>query len=174
MSLQNKFLISFDVTSLFTNIPLEETIKLAVDVIIEKDRDNKFSREQLTKLFEFATLRTNSSFEGEMYDQTDGVAMGSPLAPILANLFMGFYEQRWLGSYLGEKPLLYRRYVDDIFCVFDDKEQALSFYEYINSKHPNIKFTFEEQVKGKLPFLDIMIDANESTVITSVFHKPTQ
>ena len=142
VSLQ-KFLISFDVTSLFTNIPLEETIKLAVDVIIEKDRDNKISREQLTRLFEFATLRTNFLFEGEMYDQTDGVAMGSPLAPILANLFMGFYEQQWLESYLGEKTLLYRRYVDDIFCVFDDKEQALSFYEYINTKHPNIKFTYK-------------------------------
>ena len=68
VSLQNKFWISYDVTSLFTNIPLDETIKLAVDVIIEKNRDNKFSREQITKLFEFATLRTNFLFEGNMYD----------------------------------------------------------------------------------------------------------
>ena len=94
VSAANKILISFDVTSLFTNIPLQETIKLAVNLIIEKCPDNKFSREQLTKLFEFATLRTNFLFEGEMYDQMDGVAMGSPFAPILANLFMGFHEER--------------------------------------------------------------------------------
>ena len=99
--------------------------------------------------------------------------MGSPLAPIFANLFMGHHEEQWLECYLGKKPLLYWRYVDDIFCVFERKEQVIDFHDYIDSRHPNIKFTFEEHIEGRLPFLDILIEANENIVKTSVFQKPT-
>ena len=91
----NKFMVSFDVESLFTNIPLIESINLAVDYIMKGNPDIKLGRENLTKLFFFATARTHFSFLGNFYDQIDGVAMGSPLAPVLANLFMGHHEKRW-------------------------------------------------------------------------------
>ena len=61
--------------------------------------DIKLGRENLTKLFLFATAQTHFSFLGNFYDQIDGVAMGSPLAPVLANLFMGHHEKRWLENY---------------------------------------------------------------------------
>ena len=92
----NKFMVSFDVESLFTNIPLIESINLAVDYIMKGNPDIKLGRENLTKLFFFATAQTQFSFLGNFYDQIDGVAMGSPLAPVLANLFMGHHEKRWL------------------------------------------------------------------------------
>ena len=173
VSMANKFMISFDVASLFTNIPLEETIELAVDLILTKDPNNQHSREDLTRLFEFATLGTNFLFEGIMYDQVDGVAMGSPLAPILANLFMGHHERRWIETFVGDKPRVYKRYVDDIFCLFDNKTQAMVFYHYINNQHLNIKFTFEEEDNNRLPFLDVLIDNNGQKITTSVFHKST-
>ena len=53
-----------------------------------------------------------------MYDQIDGVAMGSPLGPVLANLFMGHFEGKWLENYKQDKPSFYNRFVDDIFCIF--------------------------------------------------------
>ena len=61
--------------------------------------DIKLGRENLTELFLFATAQTHFSFLGNFYDQIDGVAMGSPLAPVLANLFMGHHEKRWLENY---------------------------------------------------------------------------
>ena len=85
-------MVSFDVESLFTNIPLIESIDLAVDYIMKGNPDIKLGRENVTKLFLFATAQTHFSFLGNFYDQIDGVAMGSPLAPVLANLFMGHHE----------------------------------------------------------------------------------
>ncbi|XP_068735304.1 uncharacterized protein [Montipora capricornis] len=151
----NKFMVSFDVESLFTNIPLIESIDLAVDYIMKGNPDIKLGRENLTKLFFFATAQTHFSFLGNFYDQIDGVAMGSPLSPVLANLFMGHHEKRWLENY-NSGIKFYRRYVDDTFALFNTEQDALSFFSYINSQHPNIKFTMEKEENHKLPFLDVL------------------
>ena len=79
------------------------------------------------------------------YDQTDGVAMVSPLGPVLTNLFMDFYKKQWLKEFNFCKALLNRRYVDDIVCWFDCDVDAMKFFDYLISKHPNIKFKFEKQ-----------------------------
>ena len=86
---QTKFLTSFDVESLFTNIPFSETIDLAVETIFKHNPEFPISKANLRELFTFATSQTHFLLNGLFYDQCDGVAMGSPLAPILANLFMG-------------------------------------------------------------------------------------
>ena len=84
-------------------------------------------------------------FNGSFYDQIDGVAMGSPLAPVLANLFMGNHEKLWLEKFQGSEMLFYRRYlVDDTFCLFHSEHDAIMFFDYINSRHPNIRFTMEK------------------------------
>ena len=95
--------------------------------------------------------------------------MGSPLAPTLANLFMGHHEEKWIQNFTGSKPIFYKRYVDDIFAVFQNSDD---FFQYLNEKHANIKFTQEKNSEGKLPFLDVMID-NCNKFSTSVYHKPT-
>ena len=60
-----------------------------------------------------------------MYDQVDGVAIGFPLAPVLANLFMGHNEKNWIEQYKSPKPLFYRRYVDDTFRLFNNETDAI-------------------------------------------------
>ena len=107
VSLVDKFLVSFDVTSLFTNIPLSETIKLAVDLIKTSQPDLNISEKDLTSLFNFATCETHYLFKGNFYDRIDGVAMGLPLAPVLASLFMGQYEKEWLSNYDRVSPSYY-------------------------------------------------------------------
>ena len=57
----------------------------------------------------YATAQTHFIFNNDYYDQIDGVVLGSPLAPILANLFMGFHEEKWINEYSGPGPMLYRR-----------------------------------------------------------------
>ena len=130
----------------------------------------------MRELFAFCTSKTNFIFNGVVYDQIDGCAMGSPLAPILANLFLGHYEKIWLDEYNanggGGGPLFYRRYVDDIFAVFKNQNEASEFLLYLNCKHGNIKFTMEVNVDGILNFLDVKIE-NKDRIKTSVFHKPT-
>jgi len=91
VDISNKFMVSFDVVSLFTNIPLKESIDLAVSYIVEGNPNLKLSKNDLTKLFSFATSQTNFLFNGKTYEHLNGVAMGSSLAPVLANLFLGHH-----------------------------------------------------------------------------------
>ena len=85
---------------------------------------------------------------------------------------MGYNEKIWLNECNNNCPLFYRRYVDDIFAVFENKEKAIEFLAFLNGRHPNIKFTSEENENGVLPFLDIII-RNRNRLETSVFHKST-
>ena len=67
-----------------------------------------------------------------------------------------------------------RRYVDDTFCLFNNEKDALEFFQYINDKHPNFRFTMEMGVNHKLPFLDVLLDnSNPPSLVTSVFPKRT-
>ena len=87
--LSGNFMVSFDVESLLTNIPLDECIDLAVRYIKEGNTDIKLSATELKTLLRFATAQTHFLCKGSFYDQVDGVSMGSSLAPVLASLSWG-------------------------------------------------------------------------------------
>ena len=74
-----KFLLSYNVTSLFTNIPPQETIDIAINLIFNHNPNLNITKKELKKLFLFATSQTHFIFNGKFYNQIDGVAMGSPL-----------------------------------------------------------------------------------------------
>ena len=100
--------------------------------------------------------------------------MGSSLGPILANIFLSHHEENWLNKCpIKFKPSFYRRYVDDIFVLFESSESADSFREYISSKHQNINFTVEKENFGSLSFLDVKICRKNGKFLTSVYRKPT-
>ena len=97
--------------------------------------------------------------------------MGSPLGPVLANLFMGFFKKQWLKEFNFCKGFLYQRYVDNIICLYNCEVDAMNFFDYFNSRHPDIKFTFEKQNGDKLTFLDVLISNENINFCTSVFRK---
>ena len=100
--------------------------------------------------------------------------MGSPLSSSLANAFLCFYEKIWLKDCPEDfKPVYYRRYVDDLFALFPSPDRLEKFTNYLNSRHKNIKFTYEKESNNSLPFLDILISRSENGFKTSVYHKPT-
>ena len=84
----NGIMCSFDVCSLFTNVPLDETIQICLDTLYALPDSPAIPRPVLKKLLDFATKKSHFIFDGQYYDQFDGVAMGSPLGPVLANIFM--------------------------------------------------------------------------------------
>ena len=75
---------------------------------------------------------------------------------------MGFHKQNWIEQEINVKPIFYKRYVNDIFAVFESESDTDGFYSYLNTRNENIKFTFEKEKDNKLPFLDILINNNES------------
>ena len=80
--------------------------------------------------------------------------MGSPLAPVLANIFMGFHESKWLNEYNLNKPKFYLRYVDDILVVFDNEQDSLNFLVFFNKRCLNIKLLTKNKLN--IPFLFLM------------------
>ena len=116
------FLVSYHVISLFTNIALQETIEIAINLLFNHHPNLNITRKELKKLFPFATSQTHFIFNNKFYNEIDGVAMESALAPILANIFMGFHESKWLDEYNLNKSKFYLRYLDDIVAAFDNEQ----------------------------------------------------
>ena len=150
---------SLDVDSLFTNIPLEETINICTNLLYNnEDVIEGINKSEFKNLLSLATQESYFIFNDVLYKQKDGVAMGSPLGPTMANVFLSFYEIKWLEQCPKEfKPVFYRRYVDDIFVLFESAEHLSKFRNYFNTCHPNMSFSFEQEKNGKLSFLDIEV-----------------
>ena len=125
----------------------------------------------MRNLLEFATKQSHFIFDGKYYDQIDGVAMGSPPGPILANIFMCSFEERFINTYkTPNSPLTRYRYVDDHFCLFNNKHSVSTFKSY--ACHPNISFTIELEENNELPFLDILGNRPSLGCIPNGIHSP--
>jgi len=166
---------SFDVESLFTNVPLLETSEIIVNNI-NSTHLNKFdlTKDSFKKLLHIAAHHSVFSYDNDLYTQTDGVAMGSPLGPSYANAFLCYHEHNWLIQCPPEfKPIYYRRYIDDTFVMFKHPSHVNLFLNYLNSKHQSIKFTCETQQNNQLPFLDMYVTNDNGRFHTSIYRKPT-
>ena len=110
-------------------------------------------------------------YNNAVFKQQDGVAMGSPLAPLLAEWFVSKVENQVIDQ-SSCKPKYYRRYVDDIFALFDSTSNRDAFFNSLNAAHPNLRFTMEVATTS-LPFLDISVSINSEGFRTEVYRKPT-
>ena len=167
---------SFDIKSLFTNIPLDETINIILNELTPNldSKFNNLNRSQLKNILQLACKNSFFIFNNKLYKQLDGVAMGTPCGPTLANIFLCFHEARWLRDCPNNfKPLMYKRYVDDTFLLFKKHSHIELFLNYLNKQHQNIKFTCEIEHNNTLPFLDINVNKNNCGFTTSIYRKDT-
>ena len=156
---EENILVSYDVTALFTNVPSSETIDILVDKAFTNDWFNQtydlnLEKEELTQLLEVATTNQLFQFDGQLYEQTDGVAMGSPLGPLMANVFMCHLEDKLARD--GMVPSLYKRYVDDTLARMPNTDAAADFLATLNGLHPSLKFTMELPSENTIPFIGIL------------------
>ena len=169
-----KFIASLNVESLFTNVPVQETIDIILQNVYnhtEKPPPN-IPKPILKDLLLICT--TKSPFRGpdsKLYVQSDGVSMGSPLGPTLANYYMCNLENKAIAQ-LSIKPRIYCRYVDDCFIVIDNIEELYSLRNYFESNSV-LRFTFETEINKKLPFLDICLERQSEKITTSIHVKPS-
>ena len=108
-------------------------------------------------------------FSGKLYKQVDGLAMGSPIAPVIANIFLCNLENNYLDlSPPNTKPFFYRRYLDDTFLLLISSDEAREFHEDMDALHPNIKFTIENEADNKSSFLDVTVAKGDNSFNASV------
>ncbi|CAF1436276.1 unnamed protein product [Rotaria sordida] len=102
-------------------------------------------RDDMQKRLEFATQDSHFLFNGKIYDRKDGVSMGSPLAPLLAEIFLLEFEKKHLPSFKEMGIVCWKCYVDDTFVLLDPKVSAKDIAAQLSQCHPSLKFTCEEE-----------------------------
>ena len=160
----NDVLVSFDVVSLFTKAPIPD----AIEIVKRK------SNSEIASLVELCLRSTFFSFQEVIYEQVDGVAMGSPLSPVVANLFMEHFEESALRTF-PLQPKWWKRYVDDTnVCWPHGLDRLEEFQQHINNLVPSISFTKELECNNQLPFLDVLlIKKPDGSLGRRVFRKAT-
>ena len=168
-------MVSFDIKSLFTNVPVEEALQVINDRLCKDETLSErtaLEPEQVTHLLELCLRTTYFSFRGEFYQQKDGAAMGSPVSPVVANIYMEMFEEQALRT-APHAPRIWKRYVDDTFCIMVT-EHVDQFLNYLNNLRPTIKFTMEQEKEGSLPFLDTLLTrGKQGNINISVYRKTT-
>jgi len=133
-------------------------------------------QKDIIELLEFILTTTYFSFRGQIYRQKFGTAMGSPVSPLVANSFMESLEQKLIATAPEDlKPKLWKRYVDDILEVVK-RGSVDKLTEFLNTldESGSIKFTYEVEQDGKLPFLDLLLVRTDSDGLKFlVYRKPT-
>ena len=137
--------MSFDVTALYTSLPINRTLEIIAS-LLEDDNllcvPTTLNCNQIVELLELCLRSPFFSFQGQFYKLEDGVAMGSPVSSVVANIFMMNFERKALGTATYFEPRLWRRYVDDVFSVIK-KLRIEGLLAHINSIDRNIQFTLE-------------------------------
>ena len=159
-------LSTMDVKSLYTVIPNHEglnALKHYLDLRVTQEPPT----ETILRLAELVLMLNNFEFYGSHYQQVRGVAMGTRMGPSYACLYMGYVEHTFHAQYTGPKPLIYRRYIDDIFGTTTmSQNDLLNYINCFNDFNEAVKFTFD--ISDSVNFLDVTFII-DSDMISSTF-----
>ena len=167
----NCILLTLDVNSLYTNIPHDEGME-SCRLFLETRPLLLPPTIYLIRMMELILKQNNFTFNNEHYLQVNGTAMGTRMAPSYASLFMANLESRLL-NWTTDKPLIWWRYIDDIFAIWDRGQECLDiFLQEINTFHTTIKFTANHSA-DTVSFLDTRVVFQNGSIHTDLYTKPT-
>ena len=166
-------LVSFDVKSLFTSIPLQLALQCTETAIKQSTVKLPLPTEDIMDLLNLCLTSTYFQYNGKHDKQLHGTAMGSPVSVVVAEIVMQHVEERALATCRQTIPL-WLRYVDDTLTIQLFKKTKIDdFHDHLNEQNADIQFTKEIEENGKLPFLDCLVSRDNNELRTTVYRKPT-
>ena len=163
---------SLDIVSLYTNIPVDKAIRNLEDVLSKITTPLKLSKKKIIKLVQLCTASCHFTFKDTAYTQIRGLPMGSPLSGVLACLFLEKLESGPFKSIIPRNST-YLRYIDDILLIHPRRTKIPELVSKLNSIEKSIQFTHELEKDSTLPFLDVLIHREDTSLLFSVYRKPT-
>ena len=166
---EDEEIVSFDVASLYTNVPVTEAIEYCTNLLYTNSQENlpPVDKDTFVTLAKLSCCDVIMSTHNGYYRQIDGLAMGSPPAPHLANGWLSKFD-----PIIKADARLYARYMDDILQNMN-VSQIEEKLEEINDLHPSLRFTIERESDGSIPFLDMRIINEGGTLSSTWYNKPT-
>ena len=166
---EDEELVSFDVVSLYTNVPVHEAIQRCADLLYcGKYEVPPVDKETFMELTRMASCDVLMLTHDGYYKQKDGLAMGSPPAPHLANGWLSQFDEQ-----IGGDAKLFSRYMDDTIRDIKRSKKAEKLAE-LNSLHPSLQFTMEEEDENnQLAMLDMKLSNNDGQLSSTWYNKPT-
>ena len=159
-----------DVDALYPSMDINTGLTLIKDFIEELDWENPQKREFLLKAMEFVLTKGFITFQDQIYQQTNGAAMGSPMIPPYANIFMYQLEKQTVHKFTNSGMLLlYKRFIDDVFILTKDSN-ITELQNELNNLHPSINLSWSSSAKH-CNFLDIVVSIKNNKLSTSVYQK---
>ena len=181
-------LVSFDISALFTSIPVPTALDVINHLFCEHIEDPEakhkygcsfrwntigFEKDEVMQLLKLVLENCVFTFQDKFFKQLHGAAMGSPCSLVVANICMEYFENLALGPKLPVPVKDWKRYVDDVFSIIP-KGNRNQMLQYLNSIDPHIKFTIEQPNReGGIPFLDTFPKPQGEGIAVSVCRKPT-
>jgi len=168
----NSILVTADVSSLYPSIPIDESISVILD-FIRNYNDPKYPPIIVIENILSFVLKYNCfNFADLFFLQVRGIAMGTKMAPNYANLFMAYFEDKFIFNYPSQ-PVYYRRYIDDILIIWTSSvDELTNFQTHVNNVHSTIKFTFETSTNA-IQYLDLLITLEGDKCYVKPFFKKT-
>jgi len=165
-------MVSFDITNMYANVNKHEAINI-IQSHLQKTHSPQETKE-IIALLKTALDQNTFRFEDKIYKQPNGLAMGSPLSGILADIFMNKVENTFLASKSAKGIIHWNRYVDDVICLYDsDITSADKLLDEINKTHQSIIFTMEKETDSKLNYLDLTLNRQANKISFSIHRKKT-
>lgn len=168
---------SFDIVNLYTNVPIEETLRITKDNLLQNSSLSTQAIDELINILKITLKQNYFIFDGKYYMQNNGLAMGSPLSSILSEIYLNDMENTYILSEhnkYANKILFYKRYVDDTFVIFNGNSRQLNLMKNIFNKiNNNLQFTLETEIDNKLNFLDLTIEKIDGKLAFNIYRKPT-
>ena len=167
-------MITLDIKDLYVNIPIQEVMQIT-NMILQYNNTETVLKQQTTRALNTILLQNYFQYKNNIYQPNKGIAMGSPISGIVAEIFLQHFENLLSKHHLENRSLIYyTRYVDDILIIYDTtKIQYHQTIQQANMLHKNLTFNYTLETNNIINFLDLSILRTNSKFQIDIYRKPT-